>query len=265
MSIFGRSTPGALQAGKHVLVEKPLTTNLEESKQIIDMARTKGLTTMTLYNHRWIPAYMQAKSLLETSGSKPIMGYARKNDRIFVPTEMIRWSDRTTCAYFLSSHDIDLMNWFMDSKVTEVYANAVNSVLQARGINTPDAIQIQAKYANGAIATFESCWVYPNSFPTMTDSLLEIVTENEVIHLPRINESVEYAGPESYNYPRNQLNLNVLGKQRGSTPSAIQHFIDCVLDKQEPYVTLESSHHISAILDAAHKSIATGLPVMVTE
>lgn len=255
----------ALQANKHVLVEKPLTTDIDESRKILELAEKKNLKVMTLYNHRWIPSYFQTKQLLMEKRYNPILGYTRKNDRIHVPTEMIKWSDRTTSAHFLSSHDIDLLNWFFDSKVVEVNATKVEKVLKSKGINTPDAVIIQAKYKNGAIATFESCWIYPNTYPSMTDSLIEIVTEGEVFHLKRESEQLEYGNIEAYEHPRNLINMDIVGRNRGSLVSAIEHFIDVVIDDKTPYVSLESSHHITAILDAAFKSISSGLPQKVKE
>ena len=255
----------ALAAGKHVLVEKPLTISVEESREIVAFAQQKNLTVMTLFSNRWLSSYAQAKQLLQKKNLSPIMGYARKNDRIAVPTEMITWSNKTSPAYFLSSHDIDLMNWLFDSKVVEVYATAVHKVLKGKGIDTPDAVQIQAKYENGAIATFESCWIYPNTYPTIVDSFVEVVTEEEVIYLDRKIENIEYGGPDGFATPRNQLNFEIGGKRIGAVPLAIEHFVDCVLDNQPTHISLESSHHVTAILSAAHKSIESGKPERVVD
>ncbi|MEH7236447.1 Gfo/Idh/MocA family protein [Bacillus sp. JJ1562] len=255
----------ALEAGKHVLVEKPLTMSVEESREILSLANKRNLTVMTLFSNRWISSYAQAKQLLKKKNLTPIMGYARKNDRIFVPTEMIKWADLTTPAYFLSSHDIDLMNWLFESKVVEVYASAVKKVLKGIGIDTPDAIQIQAKYENGAIATFESCWSYPNTYPTIVDSFVEVITEEEVIYLDRKIENMEYASPEGFTTPRNQLHFEITGKRRGAFVYAIEHFVDCILDNKPVQITLKSSHHVTAILSAAHISIKSGKPEKVIE
>lgn len=58
---------------------------------------------------------------------------------------------------FLSAHDVDLVRWYVSSEGDEVYAHAVNVVLQARGITAPDAIQAQVTFKSGAVVTFESC------------------------------------------------------------------------------------------------------------
>src|SRR5690606_17211115 len=94
----------ALRAGKHVLVEKPLTTSLAEADEIIALEAASESMLMVSFNHRWIPAYAQAHSEI-TAGriGRPRLAYARKNDRIHVPTTMLSLSERTTCAWSLSS------------------------------------------------------------------------------------------------------------------------------------------------------------------
>lgn len=255
----------AAQAGKHVLVEKPFTTSLADADRAIAAIRQAGVTAMTLFNHRWVPAYAHAREQMASGQlGSPAVGYARKNDRIFVPTKMLRWASATTPAWFLSSHDIDLMCWFFDDQVEDVYATAVSQVLRSRGVDTPDAIQAQVRFRGGAVATFEACWTYPDSFPTMTDSFVEVIGSAGVMHLDRKAEQIEVATDQGFEYPRTALNMTVHGHRVGAVPNAIGHFIDCVLDGRSPLVTLESSRHVTAILEAIHQSIDTRQPVRVT-
>ena len=58
-------TIAALQAGKHVLCEKPLGRNASESKRMMEAARASNRKLKTGFNHRFHPAIWKAKSLLE--------------------------------------------------------------------------------------------------------------------------------------------------------------------------------------------------------
>ena len=176
----------------HILVEKPFTTTVADADRSVEAIRAAGVTAMCLFNHRWVPAYAQAKDQMRLVG-EPVVGYARKDDTIYVPTEMIGWADRTTCAWFLSSHDIDLLTWLYDDEVAEVFATARYGKLRGRGIDTPDAMQIQARFGRGAVATFESAWIYPNTFPTMVDSYVTVTGEKGVIQLDRQKENIQLA------------------------------------------------------------------------
>jgi predicted dehydrogenase len=252
----------AAAAGVHVLVEKPFTTSVADADRAVAAVRAAGVIAMCLFNHRWVPAYAQAKELSAGLGA-PVLGYARKNDTIHVPTEMITWAADTTCAWFLSSHDIDLVTWLFGDTVTEVSASARSGRLTARGIGTPDAMLVQCRFSRGAIATFESCWVYPDSFPTMTDSFVEVVFDEGVVQLDRQVENITVAGPQGFAYPRNVLQRTLHGRASGAYRDAVDHFVACARTGAPPLVSIESSRHVTAVLAAAHESARTGLPVPV--
>lgn len=257
-----RPVIGCLEAGKHVLVEKPLTTDLEEANKIIESARGSRAKLMVNYSHRWLPAYFQAHQVIEEGKiGEPVMSYTRKNDTIYVPTKMLSWAEKSSPAMFLSAHDIDLVRWYIKSEVEEVYANAVFRVLKNRGINAPDCIQAQVKFKNGAIATFESAWIYPDTFPTMTDSFIEIVGTKGVIHLERKEEQMEIATEKSFQHPRNLLTFPIFGKLQGAFSLSLTHFVESILEDSEPYVSGEEGREVTRILCAIHKSIEKGEPV----
>lgn len=246
----------ALAAGKHVFVEKPLTTSLDSADALVAAAERAGTVLMVCFNHRWMPPYARAMQEIEAGAiGRPRMAYARKNDRIFVPTEMLSWASGTTSAWFLSSHDIDLVTWFFGERPLTVYANAVRGVLEARGIDTPDAIQAQVTYRGGAVATFESCWIYPNTYPTMTDSYIEVIGERGVLQLPRVDDQVWLSTEEAFEFPRTSVGSDIHGRRAGAVTAALHHMVSCVIEGREPLVTLQSSRDVIAVLDALHRSL----------
>lgn len=261
--LHAEPTVAAAEAGLHVLVEKPLATTLADADRMVDAVRAAGVKAMCLYNHRWLPVNAKAKQLLTGMGA-PISGYSRKHDTIDVPTSMLKWAERTTCAWFLSGHDIDLVSWLFGSEITEVQAMARTGLLQSKGIDTPDAIVIQARFGNGAMATFESGWVNPETFPTMIDSYLSVVAEGGTVHVDRQKEGILAATPEAFAYPRTMIEGDVHGVLRGSYPFAVEHLVDCIRTDTEPLATLESSRHVTAVLAAAHEALDTGHPVQVS-
>jgi predicted dehydrogenase len=145
----------------------------------------------------------------------------------------------------------------------QVYATAVHGVLRGLGVETPDAVQAQVRFAGGAVATLEACWTYPDTFPTMTDSFVELIFEDAVVHLDRKREQIEIATHESFSYPRNQLAGRVGGKPSGSTAAAVTHFVDAVLYRTGPMVTLSTSVHVTEVLAAIDESWRTGRPVNI--
>lgn len=71
------------------------------------------------------------------------------------------------------------------------------------------------------------------------------------------------ATEEAYAYPRNMLQRVVHGKPAGAYRDAIRHFLDCCRTGEDPLVSVESSRDVTAVLEAAHESIRTRMPVEV--
>ncbi|MGH9616137.1 MAG: Gfo/Idh/MocA family protein [Acidobacteriaceae bacterium] len=248
-----------LESGKHAFVEKPFTTNVAEADDLIRIAKKMNLKIQVAFNHRWLSPYQQAKTAIAKGEiGDPLAGYARKNDTIFVATDYIDWASQTTPAWFLSSHDIDLMRWFFDSEPTEARAWGRKSVLAARGIDTYDIIQAQVKFASGAFATFESAWVYPNTFPSIVDSFVEVVGGAGHIHMDRKCESIEMSTAKQFSYPKGFLNLEIFGRMRGAFPSCLEDFLYAILDDTAPRVTGLEGRQVTATLEAIHKSLESG-------
>jgi predicted dehydrogenase len=222
------------------------------------------LKIQVTFNHRWLPPYQQAKQTVSKGEiGTPLAGFARKNDTIFVPTEMISWAGNTTPAWFLSSHDIDLMRWIFASEPVEARAWGRQEVLKARGIPTYDLIQAQVRFANGAIATFESGWIYPNTFPTIVDSFIEIIGADGHIHLDRKRESVEVSTPKAFTYPKNFITQDIFGRLRGAFPACLEDFLYAIVDDTQPHVTGYDGRQVTATLEAIHQSLESDTTVPI--
>ena len=248
-----------LESGKHAFVEKPFTTSVEEADRLISIAKQTNLKIQVAFNHRWLSPYQQARTAIAKGEiGEPLAGYARKNDTIYVPTDYINWAGQTTPAWFLSSHDIDLMRWFFDSEPVEARAWGRKSVLAARGIPTYDIIQSQVKFASGAFATFESAWVYPNTFPSIVDSFVEVIGGAGHVHMDRKYESIEMSTRKNFSYPKGFLNLEIFGRMRGAFPSCLEDFLYAILNDTTPHVTGMDGRQVTATLEAIHKSLESG-------
>ncbi len=250
----------ALDAGFHVLCEKPFTTDLEEADSLLELSRSRPRQKLQVaFNHRWLAAYNQGfTAIRQGSIGRPIAGYARKNDTIWVSTEMIDWAARSTPIHFLGAHDIDLLRWYFASEPVEVHAYGAKGVLSARGIDTYDLIQAQVKFASGAFATIESAWIYPNAFPTITDSFVEVIGSAGHLHFDRKRESIELSTETKFTYPKTFLMQEIFGKLRGAFVECLNDFVTAILDDTPPQVTAFDGRQVTAVLDAVSRSLAKG-------
>jgi predicted dehydrogenase len=257
-----------LERGIHVHVEKPMTTDEKESAEIVRKVREKGLKLQVSYNHRWLAPYHLTKGKLESGEvGRPLIGYARKNNPITVPTKMLAsWAKDSSPMWFQSSHDIDLMCWWFEDTPVEVTCHGVKRVLKEKlGWDTWDGLQGLVKFSNGGVATFEAAWIYPETHPSMPDSFMSIVAEKGHLQIDRKDEAVEMSAPERFSWPRSLLNYKVFDQWVGAFPSCINSFIDAILEDRETYVNEFDGWRVTATLEALHESAKTGKSVLVRE
>ena len=254
-----------LDAGVHVCVEKPLTTRESEAARIVRKVAQTGLKLQVSFNHRWLAPYHAAcDQIRQGKIGECLMGYARKNNPITVPTKMIPWAKESSPMWFLSCHDIDLMTWWFDDDPVEAKGYGVKRVLKERhGWDTYDAMQGLVKFSRGGFATFEAAWIYPECHPAMPDSFMEIIGAHGHIHLDRKTEAIEMSSPQGMAWPRSLLNYKVFDRWVGAFPQCIGSFIDAVAEDRQPHVTAYDGWRSTAVLDAIHRSAETGQTVQI--
>lgn len=249
----------AASAGKHVLVEKPLATTLEDARQMVEAVKKAGVKLMVDYFARWMPAYATAKSIISSGGiGKIVTANTRKDDTLFVATELINWASKTSPAMFLSTHDIDAVRWFIDQDADEVFATGRKGVLSSKGVDTYDAIQAIVKFQGGFSAVFQSSWLFPSCYPTMVDSFIQVIGSKGCLVIDRNRQNLEVCVDGKYSF---QDNHTIYGSHRGPTRLSIEHFVDCVINDKEPMSSLENGKAIVEIVSAIHKSIEISKPV----
>lgn len=83
----------ALQAGRHVLVDKPFTTSLDEARRVLDVARATGRLASVFQNRRWDSDFLALRSLLESGALGEPAELHSHFDR-FRPQVPDRWRER---------------------------------------------------------------------------------------------------------------------------------------------------------------------------
>ncbi len=252
----------SMQAGCNVLVEKPMTTKQEDAEAIYKVVEETGKKFQVNFNHRWLAPYHKIKSMIDEGElGEPIIGFARKNNPVFVPTTMLAsWAKDSTPAWFMSSHDIDLMTWWFDANPVEVYSKGIKRVLKSKGMDTYDGIQSMVTFENGQFATFEAAWVYPNSSPYMPDSFMEVIGTKGTTHINRKDEAIDAILEDKFTCPRTFLNAKVFDEWVGAMPSSVRSFVNACKNDKETIVNAKEGLRSTSILDAIHRSLASGQP-----
>jgi predicted dehydrogenase len=249
----------SLEAGKHVLVEKPFATSLADAKEMVKAAERTGNKLMVKYLSRWNPQQEWMKRAIDDGEiGEPLWGRAVATDTIYVPREYLNWVDRSSATWFLSCYHMDVLGWYINSTVKEVYARGRRKVLKSMGINTWDGIQAQLTFDNGFVFNDEASWIRPDSFPRIVDRFFEIVGSEGTIWFDN-----RYETPHVYKQDGARFAFlggihEVAGKLRGPVQLAIEHFVDCVLNDKNPWTPgSEGAKHVE-VLEAIHRSAESG-------
>ena len=120
----------ALNAGKHVICEKPLTTTKEEAEELLALAEAKGLIHATNFNIRFYPLMHQLKAMVEKGDLGEIYSVngSYLQDWLFYETDY-NWrlepeqSGESRAIADIGSHWMDLVEFVTGLKVTEVLAD----------------------------------------------------------------------------------------------------------------------------------------------
>lgn len=255
----------ALEAGKHVFVEKPLATTVDEAKKMIAAAENSGLILQVNFSQRFVPDNSWAKSQIQDGAiGELLITRSVTNDTISVPTEMISWASSTSPIFFMTSHHLDLVCWYLNTEVEEAYAYEVSGVLKGRGIQVHDAVEALVRFTNGATATFHSSWIYPNSYLTVADSSLELVGSEGVILLGRGDNTLIYSGEKG-----RKMNLATAYEIDGTLHGAFRHslelFLCSVTEGTEPMTSASNTLGVTLAQCAILESLAQHRPVKVSE
>ncbi|MBM3522688.1 MAG: Gfo/Idh/MocA family oxidoreductase [Alphaproteobacteria bacterium] len=186
-----------LEAGKHVLLEKPLATTLADARAIAAAAaRARGKLMLDFHNRLNPPMVAARDAVAAGQLGKPALVYARLSNRLDVPEQMLGWSRHSSALWFLGSHMIDVVCWILGERPTRGFALKRSGILAAKGIPTADFHVATLEFPSGVVATFEHAWILPRGQLAVKDLKLEIVGSDGAVYVDGShNRALEvYAG-----------------------------------------------------------------------
>lgn len=252
-----------LEAGKHVVVEKPLATVTAEAKEMVELAKSKNLKLTINLGNRWNPTFQSVRESVQNGEiGDPVMAYSRTSDTIWVPRTMLSWAGQSGPQWFLFAHTMDLMRWILGQEAHEVYAIGEKRILKSEGIDAFDAIQAMVRFDN-AFATFETSWIVPEAYPHIVESQLTINGSNGRLHLDGTNQGFEISSDQLGKHMYARPSLWTYFKLPYTWWGALRDMVDCVLDGKEPTITADDGLRVVAMIEATERSIAERRPVEI--
>jgi len=142
----------ALNAGKHVYVEKPISTVAQEAKELMELADSKGLTLMVGHLLLYHPAVNRLKRLIEDGvlGEISYVQSDRLNINYFKNDRSVMWD--------LAPHDISMTSYVLGKAPVRVIS-AVGASSDNNDIM--DITHVTVEYEGGIIGQISDSWIHP--------------------------------------------------------------------------------------------------------
>lgn len=247
----------AAEAGKHVLLEKPMCASLAEADRIIAAYRERGLKLMLAFRHRYHAEIQMAKRIIDAgrlgcpvTALDALSGGGPAGSGAWTPWY---WDKNLAVGGILTSagiHGIDRMRWLIGSNVEEVHGYMGTFGHEGE---LEDNLVASLRFESGAIGSIVQNF---NFFTLPGKYDLELYGTRGAIRI-RSGKSFEFAASDSH---------VVTSIERDDPFSKeVAEFIAAIVEDREPAITGEDGKISLATVLAIYRSAETGRPVRVRD
>jgi predicted dehydrogenase len=250
----------AAQAGKHVIIEKPVALTMDEVRQQQAAVDAAGVKTVVSFVLTWNPLLETIDSLISQEAfGNVFMLEVDYYHRIWCGADKWLGSKKQGGSSFLAAgcHAVSALQWFGRTDIIEVSAYDIKTENPNEYPGTSTAI---VKFADGKIGRTTSCfdaempYVFSIGVYGTKGSL-----RNDKIYAPKLfpgqNDFAQIPAilPDSGDVAHHPFQ------------GEVTHFIDCILNDKTPYPNLDDAAKTMAVCVAADRSAEEGLPVKISE
>ena len=265
LALHADAVTRALEAGRHVVCEKPLARTTDEVRGLLAAAeRHPDLVVMVNQNYRWRPWARYVRSLIRDGA----VGDVSHIDVRFSQPEFLaggRGDLQFPLLQDMSIHHFDLLRYLTESNAREVYARAFRpNWSEFSGSPGLDAIitmegGVQVSYSGswagrGRATTWDGDWSIQGS-----RGLLAVVDGHPAIYPQLPNSSFAAQGNSLHSAEM----LSVPESSSSDIRASLENFLQAVRSGNSPETVMADNRHSIAIVFAAEESIQTGRPVQV--
>lgn len=255
-----------IDAGKHLIIEKPMAMSIADADEIIKRANEKGVKVSACHQNRFNVAIQQLRQAVE----------ANRFGRLSHGSIHVRWN-RGKSYYDQASwrgtweqdggtlmnqciHGIDLLRWMMGDEVVEVYGatrQRFHDYLEAEDVGVA-----VVKFKNGAVGTIEGT---SNVYPKNLEETLYIFGENGTVKIGGTSTNnidvwdfADETEEDQANKGLVEQTSNVYGNGHTLLYADV---IEAIQNDRTPYVDAVAGRNALEMVLAIYKSQKTGQPV----
>ncbi|MDR0854054.1 MAG: Gfo/Idh/MocA family oxidoreductase [Clostridiales Family XIII bacterium] len=266
-------TIDALNAGKHVLCEKPMAISLIECEAMVNAAKKSGKHLLIDQNQRLNNTHIKAKQILESGELGRVITFqstfSHKGPESWSADKSANtWFFKKDAASFgsladLGIHKIDLIRYLVGGKVKEVFS-AMNTLHKTFPDGTPievddNSVEILT-FDDGTMGTVTTSWTNYGEENNSTIIYCEKGTMKIYLN-PKYSLEIEYLDGKKTHYEIDRMQQNDDAQQTSS--GAIDTFVSAILeDKKTPLDAddvIDSMRVVFACLDSSEKRVPISL------
>lgn len=246
-------TLAALEAGKHVFLEKPMAHTVADCRLICDAAKKAPGHLMIGHICRFNPRYAAAKREIEAGNIGRILSLnSRRNIPAAWTPEIL---NKIGPIVGDAIHDTDLMLWFTGARVVSAYAQTVD----LRGLKNPDIGQTMYRFDNGASAILETVWCMPEKTPFDIDERMSVIGSDGLVHIQDTFPNIGICTKDGFKSPDTTYWPQLHGMTSGALREELSYFARCCeTDTPPTIITPEESMAALEATLAAEESARTG-------
>lgn len=248
----------ALQAGKHVLVEKPITSNSSQAQELVDLAAENGLTLMVGHTFEYNAAVEKVHEIIQSGelGTIYYLNATRVNLGLLQPDINVMWD--------LAPHDLSIIRFIMNESPVKVSARGAVYVNTPRDLH--EVVYMIVTMENGAMANLRLSWLDPVKQRRLTIVgskkmlVYDDIAENKVILFDKGVEIPPYSVTEEEFHASYRHGEETVVDFAWNEPlrKECEHFLDCIRDGCEPRSSGEVGLKILKVLETAQRSLLNG-------
>lgn len=252
-----------LAAGKHVLLEKPMALTLEESDELVGLARSRGVHFTIGYSQRFLPRFAFVKERLSagTLGKPVTVMISRHITRAL--GQKISGRGELGPAQMEATHDIDLALWWLAAAhPVRVYAQSAFGIMKASS-GLPDCVWIIVTMSDGSVFTIGANWNLPLESPGFSSVIAEVVGTEGALFVDNSHRDLLMTRVEGgltrplATMPGEEVGYVYQGPMEAET----NHFLHSVRSQSVPLVTGEEARSAMEVALAAEASAQRGVPI----
>lgn len=243
----------ALENGKHVLVEKPLTSSAEEAKDLVELAKEKNRVLMVDHTFLYTGAvrYLKETTDAGTLGDIYYIDSTRINLGLFQHDVNVLWD--------LAPHDISICNFLINKKPVSVQATGISHTFN----DIENIAYLTLKYEDNTMAHFNCSWISPVKIRMMLiggDKKMAVFNDMEPTEKVKIYDTgFQVKGDEEMNRVIADYRVGDIHVPKIENTEALslmaKDFLSSIEKGTEPISNAELGYTVVAILDAAQRSI----------